>query len=194
VGIGSDPWTTLELAQIAAAPLIAIDVDEKRVERARAEGIDARVANLTIGERAILVRAINVLRGQPEIPDAHGTLASSLVDGGMLLEGTSDAAGAVLTAWVIRPNAMRERLLFLTDFSRGFAPALFWDHLPRDLRRDAKPGTAIRDLLDRWTAACREARAAGRREPADSFRESAGATARPSDFVGEGFLEVAWPP
>jgi dihydrofolate reductase len=85
VGIGSDPWTTLELAQIVAAPLIAIDVDAKRVARARAEGIDARVASLTIGERAILVRAMNVLRGQPELPDAHATLASALVDDGLLL-------------------------------------------------------------------------------------------------------------
>ena len=192
MGIGSDPWTTLELAQIAAAPLIAIDVDEKRVERARAEGIDARVANLTIGERAILVRAMNVLRGQPELPDAHATLASSLVEGGMLLEGTSDAAGAVLTAWVIRPGAVRERLLFLTDFSRGFAPALFWDHLPRDLRRDAKTGTPIRDLLDRWTKAFADRARGG--SPADAFRASAGAIASPGDTVGEFSFEVRWPP
>jgi hypothetical protein len=192
VGIGREPWTTLELAQIVAAPLIAIDVDPERVARARAEGIDARVASLTLRERAILVRAMNVLRGQPELPDAHATLASSLADGGLLLEGTSDAAGAVLTAWVIRPNAVRERLLFLTDFSRGFAPALFWDHLPRDLRRDAKPGTPIRDLLDRWTKAFSDRAPGG--SAADAFRASAGAIARPGDFVGEGFFEVRWPP
>jgi len=190
VGIGSDPWTTLELAQIAAARLIAIDVDTKRVERARAEGIDARVASLAIGERAILVRAMNVLRGQPELPDAHATLASSLVDDGLLLEGTSDAEGAVVTAWAIRADA--RRLVILTDFSRGFAPALFWDHLPRDLRREAKPGTPARDFLDRWTKAFAD-RAPGS-SPADAFRESARAIARPGDTVGEFYFEVRWPP
>jgi hypothetical protein len=190
VGIGSDPWTTLELAEIAAAPLIAIDVDPKRVMRARAEGVDARVSNLSVDEPAILVRAMNVLRGQPQVPDAHAVLSRSLVDGGLLLEGTSDAEGAVVTAWAIRREATR--LLFLTDFSRGFAPALFWDHLPRDLRRDAKPGTPIRDLLDRWTAAFAE-RAPGS-APAAAFRASAGAVARPDDVVGEIFFEVRWPP
>ncbi len=192
MGIGHEPWTTLELARIAAARLIAIDIDARRVARARAQGIDARVASLTLGERAILVRAMNVLRGQPALEDAHATLASSLADGGMLLEGTSDAAGAVLTAWVIRPPAMRERLLFLTDFTRGFAPALFWDHLPRDLRRDAKPGTPIRDLLDRWTKAFAD-RAPGS-SPSEVFRASASAIAGPHDVVGDGFLEVRWPP
>jgi hypothetical protein len=190
VGIGTDPWTTRELAQIVAAPLIAIDIDERRVARARAEGIDARVASLTIGERAILVRAMNVLRGQPELRDAHTTLASSLAEGGLLVEGTSDAEGAVVTAWAIRSDV--RRLLFLTDFTRGFAPALFWDHLPRDLRRDAKPGTAIRDLLDRWTAAFAE-RAPGS-SPPDAFHSSAHPIARPGDVVGEFYFEVRWPP
>jgi hypothetical protein len=191
VGIGDEPWTTLELANIVAAPLVAIDVDPARVARAVAHGIDARVASLTIDEPAILVRAMNVLRGRTDLSDAHAVLSRSLKDGGLLLEGTSDAEGAVVTAWAIRRDA--RRLLFLTDFSRGFAPALFWDHLPRDLRRDAKPGTAIRSLLDRWTAAFADARSAGRREPADAFRASAGFVARSTDFVGEGCLEVQWP-
>jgi hypothetical protein len=191
VGIGREPWTTLELARIVAARVVAIDVDAIRVAHARAHGIDARVASLAIDEPALFVRAMNVLRGQPEIANAHATLASSLVDGGLLLEGTSDAAGAVITAWAIRRDA--RRLLFITDFTRGFAPALFWDHLPRDLRRDAKPGTAIRDLLDRWTRAFGEARAAGAKEPADAFRRSVAAIAGPSDFVGQGCFEVAWP-
>jgi hypothetical protein len=135
---------------------------------------------------------MNVLRGQPEREDVHAILAAPLVEGGLLLEGTSDAEGAVVTAWAIR--AQERRVLFLTDFSRGFAPALFWDHLPRDLRRDAKPGTAIRDLLDRWTAAFGEARAAGVRAPADAFRASAVAIARSTDVVGTDFLELRWPP
>ena len=140
----------------------------------------------------MLVRAMNVLRGRVDLLDAHAILSSPLVEGGLLLEGTSDADGAVVTAWAIRRDA--RRLLFLTDFSRGFGPALFWDHLPRDLRRDAKPGTAIRELLDRWTRAFVAARASGRREPADAFRASASVVARSADFVGDGCLEVHWPP
>jgi len=191
VGIGREPWTTLELAQITKAPVVAVDVDAGRVELARSRGIDARVGDLTTGmtERAILVRAMNVLRGQSERADAHAILAAPLVEGGLLLEGTSDAEGTVVTAWAIRSDA--RRLLFLTDFTRGFAPALFWDHLPRDLRREAKPGTSIRDLLDRWTNAFAD-RAPGS-SPADAFRASAGAIAKPGDTVGANFFEVRWP-
>ena len=133
---------------------------------------------------------MNVLRGQAERAEAYAILAAPLVGDGLLLEGTCDAEGAVVTAWAIRADA--RRLVFLTDFTRGFAPALFWDHLPRDLRRDAKPGTPIRGLLDRWTNAFAD-RAPGR-SPADAFRASAGAVARPDDTVGESFFEVRWPP
>ena len=45
VGIGREPWTTLDLARIFSAPTIAIDVDAERVARAREYGIDARVAS-----------------------------------------------------------------------------------------------------------------------------------------------------
>jgi hypothetical protein len=192
VGIGREPWTTLDLQALVEAPVVATDLDPDRVGNARAHGVDARVGDLAVGvsERAILVRAMNVLRGQGTRPDAHAILAAPLVEDGLLLEGTSDAGGAVVTAWVIQGE--RRRLLFLTDFTRGFAPGLFWDHLPRDLRRDARPGTLVRDLLDRWTAAF-ATRPAGM-PPADAFRASARGIAGPADVVGERSFEVCWPP
>lgn len=52
-----------------------------------------------------------------------------------------------------------------SSLERGFAPIMFRDWLPRDIRRKAQPGTPIRELLDAWTEAIDEVRAEGSLEP-----------------------------
>ena len=102
-----------------------------------------------------VVRAMNVLRGyrEEEVDEIHVALGAGLVEGGLLLEGSTDTEGHVTVVWVMRRRAsalVREALLFHTDFMRGFSPWLFRDWLPRDLRRRAQPGTAIHSLLAAW--------------------------------------------
>ncbi|MGD8862322.1 MAG: methylase [Myxococcales bacterium] len=189
LGLGDRPATTLELLALlrsagSTAPLIAVDHEPERVTTARAlaEGrIDARLGGfelpLSPGERPRLVRAMNVLRGYPEaqVPVAHASMAAPLLPGGLLVEGSTCTEGHVLVAHLMRRGADRiedRGLLFATDFARGFAPMLFRDRLPRDLRRRVRPGEPIHDFLTAWQRAFDAVRAGGVRAPAETFTAS----------------------
>lgn len=143
------------------------------------EGLELVVGDFatcaTLGPLAV-VRAFNVLRAyrEDEVRPAREALGAGLVDGGLLLEGSTDTEGHVTTAWVLRKHggALREEaLLFHTDFTRGFSPWLFRDWLPRELRRSVKPGTAVHGLLEGWEA---RARARGESDPRARFLSSLG--------------------
>jgi hypothetical protein len=130
------------------------------------------------GERARLVRAMNVLRGYDEadVPAIHAQLSAALALGGLVVEGTTAADGGALCAHWLRltPRGLvREALCFATDFRRGFAPLMFRDCLPRDLRRHVHRGEAIGDFLLAWQAAFERARANERCSAERLFRASA---------------------
>ncbi|MCP3097518.1 methylase [Myxococcus sp. K15C18031901] len=192
VGFGEHPWTTLESAAAFRAlhPTLAVVGVELDPARARAAQVhaDARThfreggftLPLSDEEPARLVRAMNLLRqGPPErVPQAHQSLARPVLPSGLVVEGSCDPTGSVLTAHLLRrgedagaPPA-REALLFQTDFAQGFAPVLFRDWLPRDLRRRVRPGEPIHVFFEEWTEAWRQARAAGHTAPAEAFGES----------------------
>ncbi|QDG49480.1 methylase [Persicimonas caeni] len=189
VGFGEYPWTTLEAARAfrelnPELAVVGVENDARRVENAR-EYADADTRFVlagfeladTIERPARLVRAMNVLRQYPfdEVDDARRRWSQVLCGGGLLVEGTSDKHGHILTAWLFRrrgEEAEREALVFATDFERGFAPMMFRDWLPRDIRRKAQPGTAIRDFLDTWTEVFDEVRAEGIRQPVQAFEAS----------------------
>jgi hypothetical protein len=194
VGLGDDPATTLEMAETLQALqpsllCIGVDSDPERVERARGRsqpGVEFRQGGfalpLAAWERPALVRAMNVLRSYPEaaVEKAHRQLATALVPGGLLIEGSSDPTGSVTGAYLLRkgPHGLkREALWFRTDFSRGFAPLLFRDWLPRDVRRRVEPGEAIHAFLSSWDAVWRETRARGVRDARAAFVASAQALA-----------------
>lgn len=189
VGLGDHPWTTLESAERLHAVnprlrVIGVDRDPARVASAAAFAdawtgfrLGGFALPLAPGESARLIRAMNVLRGYraEEVADAHGQLAAALCPSGLLVEGSSDATGEVLVAHLIRrgkQGPMREALLFHTRFTRGFAPLLFRDWLPRDLRRRVRPGEAIHGFFAAWTAAWEEARGSGATAPGAAFRGS----------------------
>ncbi len=180
LGLGEAPWTTLESATRLRTVrpdlrVVGVDHDPARVAAA-APHADAwttfRVGDFTIGPGARLARVLNVLREYTpaELPGIHRRLGEGLLPGGLLLEGTSDARGGVLVTHLLRRGAdlpfplVREGLLFHTDFSQGFAPLLFRDRLPRDLRRVA-PGTTMHAFFAAWTAAWQAARVAARDAP-----------------------------
>lgn len=190
VGFGEHPWTTLESAAAfrelhPALTVIGVELDPARALAARAHedahtGFRQGGFELPLGgdEPARLVRAMNLLRqGPPErVPEVHRTLGRYLLPSGLLVEGSADPSGAVLTAHLLRredAGLRREALLFHTDFSLGFAPPLFRDWLPRDLRRRVRPGEPIHAFFSEWSAAWQQARVAGHTAPPDAFRESA---------------------
>lgn len=209
VGIGETPVTTLELAdalaQIEPPPaVLAVEVDAERAERARRfarERFEVRRGGFDLplhdGEAARLVRCMNVLRGLPpdRVPEVHAELGSRLLVGGLLLEGSSDRAGDVLTAHLLRrePEGLRrEALLFFTNGRRGFAPILFRDHLPRDLRRAVKSGHPLHAFFVAWTAAWTRARERGIREPRAAFAASAALLAATEPSVDAAHAEQGY--
>lgn len=185
VGIGDHPGTTLASAEALRAVnpalvVIGVDIDPARVATATqlSPGVYFRVGgfDLPLGpdEPARLVRAMNVLRQyRPEdVPAAHARLAARVLPGGLVLEGSSDPEGGVLVAHLLRATPgghTREGLLFHTDFTHGFAPLLFRDRLPRDLRHVA-PGTPMHTFFRAWTAAWQGVRGTG--PPAEVFVRS----------------------
>jgi hypothetical protein len=119
---------------------------------------------------------MNVLRGYTVGEAAAETArwSSWLTDGGLLIEGSTDVDGALGSAHLWRKHdgvLVHEGLAFFTDFTRGFAPMMFRDVLPRDLRRSVKPGQPIHALLARWQRAFESERAAGE-SPSEGFERS----------------------
>lgn len=216
VGFGEHPWTTLDSARAfrtvhPALPVVGVDLDPERVASA-GEHADALTEfrhggfslPLRPGETVRLIRVMNLLRGyrSEDVPGVHQTLGDALLEGGLLVEGSSDTPGAVLAAHLLRrgpEGLVREALLFHTDFSRGFAPVLFRDWLPRDLRRRVKPGEPIHSFFAHWTGAWEDARSAGPLSPPEAFRASVlGLAERVEGLVTEPWLlehgYVLWRP
>ena len=189
VGFGDAPWTTLEMGKALAAlgcpfRVVGVDLDEARVRTAAAHATEhvsfrqgGALLPLVAHEQVLVIRAMNVLRGYPEeaVAGAHASWGAHLLEGGLLLEGSSDARGDVLVAHVLRRRGARlerEALLFHTTFGRGFAPQLFRDWLPRDLRRRVTVGSAIHAFLEDWKRVWEEARREGIRAPREAFLAS----------------------
>lgn len=190
VGFGEHPWTTLETAEAfrelnPTLLVVGVEADAGRAAAAASHedaltrfhhgGFDWAA---TAGQPARLVRAMNILRQYraEDVEAAHAELGRALLPGGLVVEGSTDVRGGITVAHLLRREAeglAREALLFHTDFHQGFAPLLFRDWLPRDLRRRVLPEEPIHAFFAAWTAAWSEARAAGAWEPKSAFREGA---------------------
>ncbi len=163
VGYGETPVTTLEWAQAVHevnAQVRVVGIEQKPPSPRGGKGVTLLAGDFTtcatLNPTAV-VRAMNVLRGyrEEEVEEIYAALGAGLVEGGLLLEGSTDTEGHVTVVWVMRRRSgalVREALLFHTDFTRGFSPWLFRDWLPRDLRRRAQPGTAIHAVLASWAS------------------------------------------
>ncbi len=167
VGFGDAPVTLLEAVaafRSVCPSLRAIGVEQEPARVASAlsasSDVDFRVGGFELPlrpeERPRLIRAMNVLRGYPQeaVASAHSKLGAALSEGGLLVEGSSERDASVLCAHLLRRSGgglVREGLLLFTDFSRGFAPLLFRDWLPRDLRRRVRPGEGIHSFLHAWS-------------------------------------------
>lgn len=173
LGIGAQPWTTLELAD-AVAPLevVGVDISAELVEAAREHerpGLRFLVGSFDLPVQARLVRCMNVVRDLDpgQVPDAHARIGAGVLEGGVVVEGSCGPEGEAGVAHGLCKRAgrlEREALLFWADGTRGTAPMVFRDRLPRDLRGDrAHPVTA---LLERWMEAYLELEGPGRLERA----------------------------
>ncbi|HYI00324.1 methylase [Hyalangium sp.] len=190
VGFGEHPWTTLESAELfrelnPTLPVIGVEADEGRAAAAaRHEEALTRFRHggfdwaSTAGQPVRLVRAMNILRQyrDEDVAAAHAELGRALLPGGLGVEGSTDVQGGITVAHLLRrtPEGLtREALLFHTDFHHGFAPVLFRDWLPRDLRRRVQPEEPIHAFFAAWTEAWQQAREQGAWEPRSAFQQSA---------------------
>lgn len=162
LGYGAEPVTTLELARAVRAVtpglrVVGLEREAPAQPSSEVELLGGDFTSCAALAPVAVLRAMNVLRGyrEAEVPAIHAALAAPLVEGGLVLEGSTDTEGAVTAVHLLRRRGgalVREALLFHTDFSRGFSPWLFRDWLPRDLRRRVRPGTAVHDFLSAWAA------------------------------------------
>lgn len=169
LGTGDLPYTTLEWAtalrrRYPELSVIGVEHDPHRLRRVQphaSDHVDFRLGGfelpLTQEESPAIIRCMNVLRDYPAdtIPAIHRTLLDQLAPHGLLLEGTSNRGGDVLTAFVLRPEHS-PGLVFLNRFEQGFAPWMFRDRLPQLIRRSVEPGAPIHRLLSLWDTCWRE--------------------------------------
>lgn len=194
LGVGARAETTVEMARRLrrarpGLPVVGVEIDRGRLEAARAahpaEDIEWVCGGFEVPAAregpAAMVRAMNVLRGyDPRVCErAHAQIGEGLIEGGLLLEGSCDGPGARLGMYALRRRAgqlVREGLCLWTDFSRGFAPWMFRDWLPQDLRRGVEHTHPVMQFLLDWHRAWERAR--GGRAIEEGFVASARALAR----------------
>lgn len=187
LGFGHSPITTRELAQfldttVGPRRVIGVETDALRAEKARElfEKGEFLHAGFELEdhfpEGVALIRAMNILRQYrpEEVEGAHRKWGRALKEGGYLIEGSTDKSGAVMSAHLFRrqkDQLLREGLYFYTDFTRGFAPVLFRDVLPRDLRHGIHEGHLAFEFFQTWQK-CWEAVRKEKSTPKDAFLAS----------------------
>jgi hypothetical protein len=170
LGYGEEATTVIEMASRLRAvnphiPVLGVEIDPKRVNNAlpyQDDYTQYRLGGFNLpllpGESARIIRAFNVLRQYPEdevLPAWH-TMAQSLADNGLLIEGTSDPYGKIWTANILRRKAQTlvyEGLLFSTNFRWGFSPELFQPVLPKNYIHRMQEGEPIFHFIAAWKQA-----------------------------------------
>lgn len=158
---------------------VAVESDSGRVEQAGdcpfpvefVLRFDLPVSQHSTGKWS-LVRAMNVLRGYSRTVagEAWETWSTALAPGGRLIEGSTDDGGHVAVIAEVDHQQVVRRLVFLTDFQRGFAPRMFRDWLPRRWRRGGHGCAAVLEFIDAWQARFERCRSVGD-DPRESFRK-----------------------
>jgi hypothetical protein len=183
LGYGFYPVTSVEtlhrLRRLnAALRVLGVEIDPARVEAARpfAEpSLEFRHGGFNLpllpGERVSVIRAFNVLRqyDEDEVEAALAALSKPLTLGGLVLEGTSDPLGRLLTfnLYQQQPTGLaRTALVLAPSLSLGFQPRSFQAVLPKNFIHHAEPGGPIDVFFAAWQAAWQYARglATDRRE------------------------------
>jgi hypothetical protein len=125
---------------------------------------------LESGETVSLIRAFNVLRqyNESEVAQALAALAAPLTENGLIIEGTSDPLGRLLTFNLYQKVETRDRaslplqriaFVLAPSLRADFAPRQFQAVLPKNFIHHAEPGGAIDRFFAAWHAAWQRARA-----------------------------------
>ena len=181
LGFGAEAVTTLEMARTVrrlnpALRVLGVEIDPLRVAAAlpfadaqtefRLGGFNLPLREEAPGRRETvrLIRAFNVLRQYDEsaVAGAWARLATYLLPGGLLVEGTSDPSGRLWVANLLRrvdPGSAQEAplqheaLVFSMGRRAAFDPAAFQPVLPKNLIHHVLPGAPIHEFLLAWKQA-----------------------------------------
>ena len=169
-GYGWSPVTTLESArqfhQINPnLKIVGVEISPERVETGTpflSPTIDFRLGGFDIpyisNEKARYIRSFNVLRQyeEDEFETHIKTLTEGMINGGLLIEGTSNPTGRFWVANLIRKqnNFLHyEGLVFSTNFRDGFNPQDFQPFLPKNLIHHMQSGHPIFEFIQAWSKA-----------------------------------------
>jgi hypothetical protein len=160
LGFGASPVTVVELLdrlRVVRPDLrvVGIEIDPDRVTAARAlerPGLSFRRGGFEVplepGERATVVRAFNVLRqyDESQVAGAWALVRDRLTPEGILLDGTCDELGRLMTWVTVEPDGPRSLTLSmrLADLA---TPALVAARLPKALIHRNVPGEPVHDLV-----------------------------------------------
>ena len=183
LGYGASGVTALELqARLARTrpdvDVLGLEIDPVRVARARAQlaevvsgrtsfSRDARVSfglggfevPTPDGRRPAVIRAMNVLRqyDESEVRDAWQRMSGRLSPGGVLVEGTCDELGRIVTWVEIGPDAAPRALSISLRLAGLLHPSIAAERLPKALIHRNVPGERVhaflRTLDDEWERA-----------------------------------------
>ncbi|MCC7362639.1 MAG: hypothetical protein IT317_24375 [Anaerolineales bacterium] len=197
LGYGFFPITSVEtrlrLGRLnPALQVLGVEIDPERVAGAApfaSEGLSFRLGGFNLpllaGEQVSVVRAFNVLRQYTEaaVAEALTALAAPLTPGGLILEGTSDPLGRLLTFNLYQKQGAeltRTALVLAPSLHAGFLPRQFQAVLPKNFIHHAEPGGPIDGFFGAWHAAWQRARA----EAADPRQVFARAARRLAEHYG----------
>ncbi len=220
LGYGAYPVTSLEtLARLRRLNprlrVLGVEIDPERVAEAQPftrPGLEFRLGGFNLplqpDERAAVVRAFNVLRQYDEAAReaALTALGAALAPGGLLLEGTCDPTGRLMTfnlyARAETPTLTRLALVLAPSLRREFQPRQLQAVLPKNFIHHAEPGGLIDQFFRAWHTSWQWARAAGRdqrqvfRRAAARLRDHYGYALDPRpSLLQRGFLALGpdWP-
>jgi hypothetical protein len=194
--------------------VLGVEIDPQRVADAQTyaePGLRFRLGGFNLplqrGERVSVIRAFNVLRQYDEaaVSAALAALAVPLTPGGLIVEGTSDPLGRLLTFNLFQKQAdklVRIALVLAPALRADFQPRQFQAVLPKNFIHHAEPGGPVDFFFAAWHAAWQHARRDAR-EPRQVFTLAAcrladhyhyGLDRRPA-LLRRGFLVLGpeWP-
>ncbi len=199
LGYGAYPITSVETLHRLRRlnerlEVLGVEIDPQRVAEAAPyvePGLSFRLGGFNLpllpGERVSVVRAFNVLRQYPEaaVAEALSAIADVLTPGGLLLEGTSDPLGRLVTFNLYQKEASglaRTALVLAPSLRRDFVPRQFQAVLPKNFIHHAQPGGAVDQFFAAWHAAWQAARS----QAQDRRQVFARAAARLREHYGYG--------
>lgn len=173
LGYGAEAVTTLESASRFRRlnpdlKVLGVEIEPERVSNALPFADDLtffRLGGFNLpllpGETVRAIRAFNVLRqyDEADVHPAWEQMARCVMEGGLLIEGTSNPTGGIWAANILQKKEFgwkKKALVFFTNFQSGFDPEEFQTILPKNYIHHVIPGDAVYQFFDNWKLASAE--------------------------------------